>query len=242
MTNYLLPILFVLAFILNATGQQNLEDQIAKEPVFTEDFVDETYGITHYEPLNLALNGDSVRMKRGYAVNGWIEDFYTNGKMIHRGYYVEGQLKIYKNFYPNGAIEREFTNIDNFRAKLTVYYDDGTIKSQVKYVEGSPKLWIDYYPNGKMKYYEEYNKRLMYHVAKRFYYEDETPSSLMELTHKRKLNYSFNEYYPGGGKKTKGNLIYNKDTYDYQRIGTWVYYNADGSQNREEKYVDGKVK
>lgn len=241
MTKFLFSLFFVVSLLITGFSQQDLEKQIDKEPVFTEDFVDEIYGITYYEPLNLALNGDSVRMNRGYAVNGWIEDFYTNGKMIHRGYYIEGQLKIYKNFYPNGALEREFTNIDNFRSKLTVYYDNGTVKSQVKYMESSPKLWIDYHPNGKMEYYEEYHKGLMYHIAKRTYFDDETPSSLMELTHKKKLTYSLNEFYKGGANKLKGELIYNKDNYDYQRIGNWIYYNIDGSQDKVEKYVDGQV-
>jgi len=242
MNKIIITLITSLLTVLISIGQQDLETQIAKDPVFTEAFVDETYGITHYEPLNLALNGDSVRMSRGYAVNGWIEDFYTNGKKIHRGYYIEGQLKIYKNFYPNGSIERQFTNIDNFRSKLTKYYDDGTIKSQVKYIEGYPKLWIDFHENGKMAYYEEFHKGLTYHIAKRSYYEDESPSSLMELTHKKKLTYTLDEFYQGGAKKLKGNIIYNKNAYDYQRVGKWIYYNIDGSQDKVENYVDGKVK
>lgn len=242
MTKLLFFISFIFMLLLAINGQQDLEKQIVKELAFTEDFVDETYGIIHYEPLNLALNGDSVRMKKGYAVNGWIEDFYTNGKMIHRGYYIEGQLKIYKNFYPNGSIEREFTNIDNFRSKLTKYYDNGVIKSQVKYIEGFPKLWIDYHTNGKMAYYEEYHKSLLYHIAKRSYFEDESPSSLLELESKKKLTYSLNEFYKGGANKLKGNLTYSKKVYDYQRVGNWIYYNTDGSQAKVEKYVDGQTK
>lgn len=223
-------------------SQQDLESQLAKDPVFTENIVDEVYGITHYEPLNMALNGDSVRMKQGYAVNGWIEDYYSNGKMLHKGYYIEGQLKIYKNFYPNGRLERDFINVDNFRSKLTLFYDNGTLKSQVKYMEGSPRLWIDYYSNGKMEYYEEYHRGLMYHIAKRSYYKNGNPSSLMELTHKKKLTYTVTEYYENGSIKLKGYLRYSENIYDYQKIGTWVYYNTDGSENKEEKYIDGELK
>ena len=242
MTKLLLSTIFFITLSFFGFSQQNLEDQIAKPPTYDESVVDETYGIVLYEPLNISLNGDSVRMRRGYAVNGWIEDFYTNGKMLHRGYYIEGQLKIYKNFYPNGALEREFANIDNFRSKLTLYYSDGTIKSQVKYMEGYPKLWIDYHPNGKMEYYEEYHRNLIYHIAKRSYFENEQASSLMELTHKKKLTYSLNEFYENGGAKLKGYLVYSKSSYDYERTGTWIYYNTDGSESKEEKYVDGKLK
>lgn len=242
MTKILLSTLLLLTLTFLGYSQQNLEKQITKPPTYDESIVDEVYGIQLYEPLNLALKGDSVRMKKGYAVNGWIEDFYTNGKMLHRGYYIEGQLKIYKNFYPNGALEREFANIDNFRSKATMYYPDGTIKSQVKYMEGFPILWIDYHPNGKMEYYEEYNKKLTYHVAKRSYYSNEQPSALMELNNKKKLTYTVKEFYENGGVKEKGSLIYNKKSFDYERTGTWVYYNTDGSENKEEKYVDGKIK
>lgn len=242
MNKVLLSAILIFTISSRLFSQQDLEEQMVREPEFTEAIVDEVYGITHYEPLNIALKGDSVRMKRGYAVNGWIEDFYTNGKMLHRGYYIEGQLKIYKNFYPNGKVERDFANIDNFRSKLTLYYSDGTLKSQVKYMEGYPKLWIDYHNNGKMEYYEEYHKGLMYHIAKRSYYENGQASSLMEMTHKKKLTYSLTEYYENGGIKTKGYLIYNKNIYDYQKTGTWVYYNTDGSESKEEKYVDGKLK
>ncbi len=221
--------------------QQDLEKQIVRDPVFTADIVDDIYGITYYEPLNLALNGDSTRMKQGYAVNGWIEDFYQSGQKIHRGFYIDGQLKIYKNYYPNGNVEREFTNIDNFRSKATLYYDNGNIKSQVKYIEGYPKLWIDYYKNGKMEYYEEYHRGLVYHIAKRSFYENGEPSSLFELTSKKKLTYSLEEYYKDGGIKLKGHLRYNKQNFDYQREGTWIYYNEDGSEEKEEKYKDGKL-
>jgi len=242
MIKILFSTIFFISLSIVGFSQQNLEKQIIKPPTYDESIVDSIYGITLYEPLNISLKGDSVRMKRGYAVNGWIEDFYTNGKMLHRGYYIEGQLKIYKNFYPNGNLEREFANIDNFRSKLTLYYPDGSLKSQVKYMEGYPKLWIDYFPNGKMEYYEEYHRNLIYHIAKRTYYDNEQAASLMELTHKKKLTYSLNEYYKNGGVKLKGYLVYSKKSYDYKPTGTWIYYNTDGSESKEEKYIEGKLK
>ena len=89
-----------------------------------------------YEPLNMVLAGDSVRMENGYAVNNWKEDFYDDGTLLHRGYYIDGQLKVYKNYYPNGQIEREFKNIDGFRSLQKKFYADGILKSEVKYMGG----------------------------------------------------------------------------------------------------------
>ena len=61
------------------------------------------------------LHSDSTVLKKVYAVNGWKEDHYSTGELLHKGYYIEGQLKVYKNFYPNGNIERNFKAIDSFQ-------------------------------------------------------------------------------------------------------------------------------
>src|SRR5689334_12695522 len=67
---------------------------------------DSTYGINIYEALNMNTGGDSTRNDvKGYALQGWMEDFYPDGKVLHKGYYIDGQLKAYKNFYPNGQLE-----------------------------------------------------------------------------------------------------------------------------------------
>ena len=70
-------------------------------------------------------------------------------------------------------------------------------------MEGFAKLWIDYHTNGKMEYYEEYHRSLEYHIAKRSYYENEQASSLMELTHKKKLTYSVNDFYENGSDASR---------------------------------------
>ncbi len=222
-------------------AQPDLESQVPKEKKYDATIVDETYGITMYEGLNLALEGDSVRMENGYAVNNWKEDYYEDGTLLHRGYYIDGQLKVYKNYYPNGQLEREFKNIDGFRSQSKLYYKDGTLKSEVKYMEGSPLLWVDYYTNGNMEYYEEYHKSFMYHIAKRSYYETGQAESLFELDNKKKLNYTQNDFHANGNNKVDGFLSYDKSLLDYYRTGKWTYYNEQGKATKEEQYSDGKV-
>lgn len=222
---------------------QNLEDQISKKDgvpdnnVYDESIVDPTYGIIVYESLNPMVDGDSTRMgDDGYACEGWVTDSYATGQIIHKGYYVEGQLKVYKNYYPNGALEREFKALNTFSGQLKVYYPDGQIKSQVKYTNGSPLIWSDFYDNGQLEYYEEYHKSFNYHIAKRSYFKDGKPESLLEMTNKKKLYFSQNDFYSNGNKKLEGELIYDKKAYDYRKIGTWKFYKEDGALDREEKF------
>ncbi|MCB9195992.1 MAG: hypothetical protein H6600_08655 [Flavobacteriales bacterium] len=230
--------------ILAATAsfaQNNFKDQLPEKPVYTKDIVDPVYGITIYEPLNMALAGDSVRMVNGYVAQNWIEDHYEDGTLLHKGYYIDGQLKVYKNYYPDGTLERNFVNIDGYRSKVTIYYPNGNIKSQVTYSEGAAMVWTDYYSNGNIEYYEEYNKNMTYHIAKRSYYESGQAESLMELVDKKKLGYTQNDFYSGGQKKVAGTLKFDMDAYDYFRTGKWVYFNEGGQPIKDETYQDGKL-
>lgn len=234
-------LLFFLTSSMSVFSQSNLESQVPKEKKYDASIVDEKFGIQLYESLNLALGGDSVRMENGYAVNNWKEDYYKDGSLMHRGYYIEGQLKVYKNYYPNGQVEREFKNIDGFRSLCKLFYTDGALKSEVKYVEGSPLVWVDYYKNGQMEYYEEYHKSFLYYIAKRSYFETGQAQSLMELINKKKLDYSQNDFYNNGNNKIVGSLRYDMSAYDYFKTGKWTYYNESGKATKEELYDGGLV-
>jgi len=229
-------------FIMNlAFAQEELDEQIPKKQVYTADIVDNVYGITLYEPLNMVLSGDSSRMISGYAADQWVEDFYESGQLLHRGYYIKGQLKVYKNYYPNGKLERHFVNVDNFRSKVSLYYSTGIIKSEVEYSEGAPKVWSDFHENGKMEYHEEYHKSMLYHKEKTSYYDNGQISSQLLLTHKKKLTYTQNDFYKSGAKKMEGHVIFDKNQYDYYKTGTWIYYNESGTPIKEETYKGGKM-
>lgn len=222
-------------------AQSTFDEQLPDDPIYTADIVDPTYGIMIYESLNMAMGGDSVRMENGYAAQNWIEDHYEDGTLLHKGYYIDGQLKVYKNYYPDGTLERNFVNVDGYRSKVTLYYPNGNIKSQVTYKDGLAQVWTDYFMNGNIEYYEEYHKSMMYHIAKKFYYESGQAQSLFELVNKKKLNYTQNDFYTSGKKKVVGTLKYDKDAYDYFKTGKWVYFNESGLPIKEEEYQDGKL-
>ena len=226
----------------NAVAQDSaLAAQLPKKLTYSEEVVDPIYGIELYEALNFALEGDSVRNCDGYACQAWVEDFYDNGAVIHKGYYLDGQLKVYKNFYPNGQMEREFKALDSFRSIMRKYWSNGTLKSEVRYVEGNAIKWTDYYEDGQVEYHEEYNKGFDYHIERKSYFKNGKPQELFTLDNRKKLIFIQQEYYENGTMKTNGTIKYDSQIFDFYKVGKWLYYDENGNLTREETYVKGNL-
>lgn len=147
--------------LLSLQAQNDLTDKKLYHNTYVPDAViDKQYGITMYKSLNMMIGGDTVRNdESGYAANGYMEDYYTTGQLLHKGFYVDGQLKIYKNYYPNGNVERNFRLIDLKKSKMTLYYENGTVKSEIVYIMSEAQKWEDFYPNGQLEFVEEYDKK-----------------------------------------------------------------------------------
>ncbi|HEY0029743.1 MAG TPA: hypothetical protein VGC65_03205 [Bacteroidia bacterium] len=202
--------------------------------------VDPDYGITMYEKLNFYTGGDSVRNdKKGYACQGWLEDIYETGSTIHKGFYEDGHLKTYKNFYLNGNVERSFKLVDFKKSSLQVFYSDGKLKSDIQYYDGSPQIWTDYYPNGQIEYTEENSKSMEYIIQRKSYAEDGKPQELFELIDPKKKIYSKKEYYENGNIKAEGTMKYSPANIDYQKEGMWKEYDESG-KSTDHKYVAGE--
>lgn len=182
-------ILSILIFFISVSlyAQNDLTDKSLYFKTFdAKDVIDETYGINIYEKLNMMLGDKSTRNGiNGYAANGFLEDYYTTGELLHKGFYVDGQLKIYKNYYPNGNIERNFRMVDIKKSKMTIFYEDGTMKSDIVYIENEALSWIDYYPNGMIEFEEIYDKSFQYYEKKANYYSNGKPENILELTDKK---------------------------------------------------------
>lgn len=230
-------ILSVLIASTNYTFAQT--EQLTYNP---DNIIDKQYGITMYEPLNMIFGNDSIRNdKNGYAANGYQSDFYDSGKILHKGFYVDGQLKIYKNYYPNGNVERNFRMIDFRKSKMTLYYEDGTMKSNILFIEDQALKWEDYHTNGQLEFVEEYHKSFQHYTLKGNYYESGLPENILELTDKKKLTYTQTYYYPNQQIKEQGKLKYNKVLFDYQKIGKWMFYDENGTPTKEQTYAIGKL-
>lgn len=202
--------------------------------------VDPDYGIVMYEKLNFAIGGDSTRNdKKGYSCQGWIEDIYESGKILHKGFYEDGHLKLYKNFYENGNVEREFKTIDFHRTSMKLFYMDGKLKSDIIYYDGQAQIWTDYYPNGQLEYYEEYDKSMQFLIKRNSFEENGAPKDLFEMIDPKKKLYVKKEY-ENGKMTAEGTIKYNKQVGDYQKDGMWKVYEANGKV-KEEKWVNGEL-
>jgi antitoxin component YwqK of YwqJK toxin-antitoxin module len=205
--------------------------------------IDPEYGITMYEKLNFSIGGDSVRNdKRGYAASGWIQDIYESGAVIHKGYYEEGHLKIYKNFYENGTVERAFKVIDFKKCNQQIFYPDGKLKADITYYEGSVLMETDYYPNGQIEYIEENSKSMEYLIQRKSYAQDGKPQEIFEMIDSKKKIYSKKEYYENGNLKSEGTMKYNPAVIDYQKDGTWKNYDESGKLVSTETWQAGEEK
>lgn len=202
--------------------------------------IDPVYGIKMYEKLNFTIGGDSVRNdKKGYACQGWVQDTYESGAIIHKGYYEDGHLTGYKNFYENGTVERSFKLTEYKRCNMQVFYPDGKLKSEVNYYDGAPQLWTDYYANGQIEYIEENSKKMEYLVQRKSYSEDGKPQEIFELIDPKKRIYSKKEYYENGNIKSEGLMKYSPSAMDYQKNGVWKEYDESG-KGKEENWVNGE--
>ncbi len=205
------------------------------------DVYDSAYGINAYDALNMGIGGDSTRNDaRGYALQGWMEDYYPNKQILHKGYYIDGQLKAYKNYFSSGQLEREFKMTDLNKSSMTVYFQDGKMRSNIIYSGSNILKEEDYYASGQLEYIEENDKKAEYYIQRKFYSPNGKPTSLLEITDLKKKIYSSKEYYDNGNLKEEGPMIYNEGLGDYQKNGKWKFYNENGSLKEEKTFSKGE--
>ncbi|MDD3877705.1 MAG: hypothetical protein PHT69_13875 [Bacteroidales bacterium] len=198
--------------------------------------------ITEYEIYNKMLGGDSIRLCNGLPCNAWVKDLYPNGNMKHRGYYLDGQLaSVYKNYYENQQLERDYVVKSHRKSVMMIYYPTGQLLSEIEYDYSDPVSWKDFYPDGQLEYSELHHSSKEYILHRLFYYPDGKPQSSTELINRKKLLYNKVEYYENGQVKEKGLLSFNKSLGDYQRTGIWQFFDERGNLILEETYYKNRV-
>ena len=196
-----------------------------------------------YDNLNANAGGDSVRVCDGYGCEGWIEDYYSTGELLHKGYYEEGQLKIFKNYYKNGKMERQFKSFDNVRSSLKTYYSNEVVRNDIIYKYGYQFKRDDYLNDDKhtLVYQEEYHKSSDYFLVKRSYYDSGKLKASFELINAKKKVFSDMAFYETGNKKLDGKHKYDDNLFDYVKIGKWTFFDSKGDTSKEQIYVDGEL-
>lgn len=214
--------------------------QVKKGDTYITLPVDSLYGITRYEKLNFYLGGDSVRYdKKGYSASGWYEDYYENGQVCHKGYYVEGHLKVYTNYYMDGKVERNF-KCEFTKGSMKTFWPNGNPHADIEYQNGVAMKETDYYSNGQVEFSEEYNKDGQY-ILRKFFFPNGSPEAFLELVDPKKKIYNSKEYYDNGNLKEQGQLVYKPGTGDYVKEGKWLLYDENGKLVSEQFYSKGEM-
>ncbi|MEX1132297.1 MAG: hypothetical protein WEC15_03660 [Flavobacteriales bacterium] len=213
-------------------------DQHRMEAVEESDPIPE---LNRYDRFNPQAGGDSTRSCALGPCSGWVEDHYADGTLKHRGMYSEGALVVYRNYYPNGVLEREFKQQDAIKSVMRTYFSNATLRSEARYADGVVFKYEDHYVNGGLRYAEERHRKEPYYLRMDLYSPTGEPLSLLRLVDRKLTEFELREYYPGGLVRSEGRARYDKRRMDTQRVGTWRHYDTDGSLLREEDHVDGKV-
>lgn len=233
--------LLLLGFASSSFAQASYSSSLSNKYT-KQQIVDPYYGIVRYNKLIASIGGDSIRKaKDGRPVQDWVEDYYVGGKLLHKGFYVDGTIKVFTNYHENGQIERNFTSTDLKHSKLEVFYDDGKPRSTINYFLGNAQKQYDFYQNGNPEYIEENDKNIEFLFKRNSYQENGSPISIFELTDKKKKTYIKKEYHENGKLKEEGTMIYRKDLADYQKDGVWTYFDEKGNNVKTETYHKGNL-
>ena len=233
---------FLLSTISFFGYSQTFSSQVPQLKRYTpEEIIDADYGIIRFNKLVPMMGGDSIRYtKDGYNAQGWQEDYYVSGKLLHKGFYADGFIKVFKNYYENGQIERTFSSTDLKHAKLEIFYDDGKVKSSINYYDGNPQNQYDFFRNGSPEYVEENDKNIEFLYKRNSYFENGLPESMFELIDKKTKKYIKKEFYENGRVKEEGTMLFRKDLGDYLKDGSWTYYDEKGNATKTENYHNGE--
>lgn len=194
-----------------------------------------------YDRFNPQAGGDSTRLCATGPCSGWVEDKYADGTLKHRGMYADGALVVYRNYYPNGVLEREFKQQDAVKSVMRTYHSNANLRSEARYADGQAFEYRDHYADGSVRYVEERHRKEPYYLRMDLYAPTGEPVSLLRLVDRKRVEFELKEYFPDGLLRSEGRARYDPRRMDTQRIGTWRHYDASGTLLREEDHVDGKV-
>jgi len=172
----------------------------------------------------------------GYNVQGWNEEYFESGQLMHISYYKAGKVVLFKNFYENGQCQNYIIYLDTGQCNLEVYFENGDLKHQMFYLNGKPKKITEFYPSGLPKMNIEYDRELNCVSSKKIWYLNAETQSEMTLIDEKAKKYSDRLFFPNGKLKEEGELLYSVNTGEYINIGTRVSYESSGKKKHTEKY------
>jgi antitoxin component YwqK of YwqJK toxin-antitoxin module len=87
-------------------------------------------------------------------------------------------------------------------------------------------------------YEEKMSPKMEYYIYQKYYYENGNPQKLTEIKDKKKLSFSYSEYYESGKVKITGEKLATSDG-QLMNHGEWKYYDESGTVTKVEKWDHG---
>jgi antitoxin component YwqK of YwqJK toxin-antitoxin module len=197
--------------------------------------------LERYRHYIKAMGGDSIRLCGNSPCSGQVVDHYPDGTPMHKGYYEYGRLLVFKNYHPDGTVERDFKALDAIKCVQRTWHPNGQLRSEARFADGVAYEYKDYYVDGVLRYAEQRHRKDPYFIRMDLFAGDGTPVSTLALVDKKRIEFEQKEYHPGGSLRSVGRARYDRVRMDTRRVGTWKYYAPDGTLVREEDHVDGRV-
>ena len=187
-----------------------------------------------------ALGGDSVSYnKDGSLKEGWHEDYYSSGKLLHRGFYSKGKLITFKNYVESGSCICKLESDDPLHCLMETYFENGQPENRILYYKGKAQKSFTFYENGQPKTAEENDKDVIYVTKKKSWYENGQLKSELLLSDLKSKKYNEKSFYNNGKLKEEGVTILLSGTRIYVKDGSWFSYDDAGIRKKAEKYVKG---
>lgn len=239
LSNSVLVICLMLT-VLSAACQDSIRTVLELDFLFQydlEEVEDADDGIVIYDQYCPGLMGQ-VKLRKdvfNHLADKNQVDYYSNGKVLHRGVYEEGSLLKYRNYYPNDQLEREL-KVKSGKPKLFIsYYIFGEIRERKVFDDGFIMLHEKYHYSGKLKYLMEIAD-VGYLKIEQWNDEDGFPLKYSELIDEDSLIYEIAENYPSGTIKNKRHYIYDPKTETYCNHGHFVAYTETGAKSADLTY------
>lgn len=207
-------------------------------PRYTQSqIIDSCDGANLYRRLMNVLEEDYVQLKSlGYDVQGWNEEYFESGQLMHISYYKDGKAVLFKNFYENGQCQHYITYTDSSACNIDMYFEDGALKHQLTYCNGKPKKIAEFYQSGLPKVLIEFDQEADCVSSKKFWFRNAEIQEEIKLEDAVAKKYSDTMYFPNGQLKEKGELIYVTETKEYVNVGSRTTYESSGKKNHTTKY------
>ena len=230
-------IFFLLSFGLQPAYSQNASKKEYITRYTQTQLVDSAEGMLIYKKMMHVLKLDfELLREQGSVVQGWNEEYFDNGQLMHISYYKEGNLVLFKNFYETGQCEHSITYTDPQNCNIEVYFENGGLKNQIHFINGVPEKMTEFFANGLPKSQIEFNVEASCISSRRVWFLNaELQTELVALDFKNK-KYSDKSYYPNGSIKEEGELLYLSETKEYIKTGTWQVFESSGKKKSSEKF------